>query len=32
MGKFSWKLINNQHGIPYITGPNREGILFSGVI
>ena len=31
-GKFYWKLINNQHDIPYIAGPKREGMLFSGIV
>ena len=30
--KFYWKLINNQHDIPYIAGPKREGMLFSGIV
>ena len=31
-GQFYWKLINNQQGIPYIAGPKREGMHFSGMI
>ena len=32
MGKFYRKLINNQQGIPYLAGPKREGIVFSGMV
>ena len=31
-GKFCWKLINNQQGIPYIAGPKREGMPFRRMI
>ena len=31
-GKFYWKLINNQQGIPYVAGTKREGMPFSGMI
>ena len=27
MGKFYWKLINNQQGMPYIAQPKREGMF-----
>ena len=32
MGKFYWKLINNQQGILYIVGPKQEAMPFSGMI
>ena len=30
--KFYWKFINNQQGMPFITGSKGEGTLFSGMI
>lgn len=30
--EFYWKLVNNQQVIPYIAGPEQEGMHFNGTI